>query len=110
MRFPAPWHSMESAPKDGSPILAWCDHEADHFIQDEETGYLTTYTAHSEGYGQHAQDGYQVVAWGGEYRDKGTWEEPQNIYIPDWWFVHGSDWEIPANPICWAPLPEHPLL
>jgi hypothetical protein len=86
---------MESAPKDGTPILAWCIHEADpHF-----TGAgLTLYGAHAEGM-WHVVDGPHVIQWGDSWTD-------DNGYMPDWWFQYGSEFEITANPVRWMPCPK----
>lgn len=99
------WQSIETAPKD-KPILAWCNHDADPYVEDAQTGRLTTYGAHCEGLA-YATDGYNVVEWGGETSEYGEYNEL--LYsIPDWWFVVGSDFEVAANPTHWMPLPEPP--
>ena len=89
------WKPMKSAPRDGTPILTWCEHSADPYSEDDGQT-LTVYAAHAEGLG-HAEDGYQLVQWGGEYLEDG--------YIPNWWFVYRSDYEIVANPVAWTDLP-----
>ena len=100
------WQPIETAPRDGAPILAWCNHEADPYVEDAEAGRLTTYGAHCEGL-TWASDGYNVVEWGGETSEYGDYNEL--LYsIPDWWFVVGSEFEVAANPIYWAPLPAPP--
>ena len=43
--IPPGWKSMDSAPKDGSPILGWCLHKADPYTTDGGKT-LTTYAAH----------------------------------------------------------------
>lgn len=94
-------HPMDTAPKD-KPILAWCDHAADPYFL-EEGKRLTTYGAHAEGQ-MHAEDGFQIVVWGGEVAES-DWETGHVAAIPDWWFVAGSDWEVVANPVRWWKLP-----
>jgi hypothetical protein len=42
---------------------------------------------------------------GGEYIEK-DYETGIEIYIPDYWFRHGSDFEEVANPIMWCPIPK----
>lgn len=94
--------AIEHAPKD-RPILAYCDHDADPYVEDEDTGKLTLYAAHAEGVG-HAPNGFHVVRWGGGW-DYRSYEEPEAGYLPDWWF-EDVDFELPANPVRWWPLPE----
>lgn len=91
------WQPIETAPRDGRPIIGLCRHSEDSFLQDD--GRLTVYAAHGEGLGQ-VPDGPHILCWGGEYDD------PDDGYIPAWWFRYGSEWEEVANPTCWAPVPE----
>ena len=99
------WQPIETAPKD-KPILAWCNHAADPYVEDAEAGRLTTYGAHCEGL-SCASDGYNVVEWGGETSEYGDYGE--RLYsIPDWWFVVGSNFEVVANPTHWQPLDPPP--
>lgn len=99
--------SMETAPRDGTKILAWCDHEADPYYEDDGVpdgpARLTLYAAHAEGM-CHAPTGFHIIEWGGAY-DDGTWEYPDQGSLPDWWFVAGSEYEVAANPTRWWPLP-----
>ena len=94
--------SIDTAPKD-RPILAWCNHEADPCFVNEEKGTLTLYAAHYEGL-SHAPTGFHIVEWGGAFDDS-TWEFPNQAWLPDWWFVVGSEFEQAANPILWWELP-----
>jgi hypothetical protein len=98
------WQPIETAPKD-KPILAWCDHEADPYVEDEEAGRLTLYAAHGEGL-SYAETGYHIIEWGGAFDDS-TYEY-QGASLPDWWFVVGSEFEVTANPTHWMPLPPPP--
>ena len=95
------WRPIESAPND-QPILAWCDHKADSYVEDTATGRLTTYAAHIHAGLGHYANGIQILMWGGELNDS------DDGYIPDWWFVVGSEFECAANPTHWMPLPTPP--
>jgi len=101
---PELWQPIETAPKDGTPIFGWCVHAADPYFLDDGKR-LTLYGSHTEGLG-HVQDGPNVVVWGGAFDDS-TWEAP-GAKLPDWWFQHGSDFEVTANPTHWMPLPAAP--
>ncbi|MDD2230453.1 MAG: hypothetical protein PHY48_13700 [Candidatus Cloacimonetes bacterium] len=91
-----PWQPMETAPQDGTAILAVCIHEVDPYMVDGGVR-LTVYGAHAEGL-THVQDGIHVIEWGGEYIDV-------EYTIPPWWFRSGSDFEEVANPVAWLPIP-----
>lgn len=91
--------SMESAPKDGTPVIAYCSHESDLYFCGN--GRLTTYGSFCESF-SHADDGWHIIEWGGEYTESYEWGE--GFTIPDWWFVHDSNFEKVANPICWIPV------
>ena len=95
------WQPIATAPKD-KPILAYCDHEADTRVERPGATTLTLYAAHYEGL-SHCPTGLRIVEWGGGWADSegGAW-------LPDWWFVAGSEFEVAANPICWMPLPAPP--
>lgn len=95
------WRPIETAPKD-EPILAWCDHEADPYVEDRAAGRLTLYAAHAEGM-SHAPTGLHILEFGGGWLDSYG-----GSGLPDWWFVAGSECEVAANPTHWMPLPEPP--
>jgi hypothetical protein len=101
------WQPIETAPKD-TPVLAYCNHEADPFYAGKHADgsmALTLYAAHYDGLG-YAPTGFHIVEWGGAFDDS-TWE-CEGPSLPDWWFVVGSDFEVAANPTHWMPLPEPP--
>lgn len=91
------WEPIETAPRDGSDIVAWCRHDADEYCM--PSGELTLYGAHVEGL-SCAEDGLNIVQFGGGYDDR-TFEEPNAGHLPDWWFVKGSEFEVVANPTHW---------
>lgn len=96
-------YDIENAPRDGTPILAYCDHGADpRYLEDGKS--LTTYAAHSEELGNVA-DGPNVVVFGGEYEEYDDFTGRLNR-IPPYWFLYGSEFEIVAHPILWHPLPQ----
>lgn len=105
---PDAWQPIATAPRTaGHPILAWCNHEADPYSDLNDTtgrGRLTLYAAHAEGL-SHAPTGFHIVEWGGGISFA---EDEGGGYLPDWWFVVGSEFEIAANPTHWTPLPSPP--
>jgi hypothetical protein len=100
---------MDSAPRDGTPVLVWHCHGADPYVEDEAKGILTTYAANCEGMGSEDRDGHYVAVFGGGHDEDlsgegwGPWAN-----MPDWWFKQDSDFEVALNPIAWAPLPPKP--
>lgn len=95
------WLPIESAPKDGVPVLGWCVHDADPYYF-SGTGELSPYGAWLEG-GRRVEDGPHVVIRGGGYSDS------DGEFMPDWWFRDGSDYEEVANPVYWTPIPDQPF-
>lgn len=81
-------------------ILGWCNHEADPGHEPMQEGdppgsyRLTIYGGHLEGL-NHPDNGPNVLVWGGSFQDH---EDDGGAYLPDWWFVRGSEFEIVANP------------
>ena len=106
------WQPIETAPRNGTPILAWCKSEcgdADCSYSENYRGgtsSLCLYHGHAEGMSSFG-DGLCIVEWGGSWDDS-SWEYPNQGRMPDWWFRVGSEFEESANPIYWMPLPHPP--
>ena len=95
---------MGSAPKDGTPILAWCSHSSDPTTLDGGAT-LTDYAAACE-WLSHVNDGFHVVAWVPESQE-GDWESGYYT-VPGYWALGGIAEDCCANPVCWQPLPDVP--
>ena len=93
------WQPIDTAPRDGTTIIGWCDHEADPYF-DESGRRLTPYGSNAEGM-SHAPDGANMIYWHAEI-DEGEY------IVPAWWCVADDYGEIAANPTHWMPLPEPP--
>lgn len=101
---------MKDAPKDRK-ILAWCESGCadttcgycDGYEDgDGEGKHLCLYHAHAEGLSS-APTGFHILVWGGGWSES---YEDGGGYLPDWWFVAHSEFEIAANPTMWWELPE----
>lgn len=90
------WQPIETAPKD-RVIEVWHEHASDPYFL-EEGKRLTVYGAHLEAIGGKSLDGTYMAEWGG------SWDDAEDGYIPDWWFVRDSDWERPLAPTHWRPM------
>ena len=104
------WQDIATAPKDGTPVLGWCVHDADpYFIEPEGKdgrSRLTIYAAHTEGL-SHVEDGAHVIVWGGSWDD--STHEYSGGWMPDWWFRADSEFDETANPTHWMPIPAAPI-
>ena len=99
------WKSMDTAPKD-RPILVMCSAEchdvhcgySDAYVGPDERRTLCLYHGHAEGLSEYGS-GPAIVVWGGSWDD--NTHEYQGGYMPDWWFVYKSEFEVAANPVAW---------
>lgn len=90
---------MSKAPK-GEPILALIERDLKKCGGGECKGrYLCMYHAHGEGMG-YLTAGIAVIEWGGAFDDSS--HEYTGAFLPDWWFLSGSDFEVVANPVAWC--------
>jgi hypothetical protein len=98
------WQPIDTAPRDGSPILGWCNHEEDPYRDPDNPDWITIYAAHCDGM-SHVENGPHVLVFGGAVDDH---PDDGGAFIPDWWFLNGSEFEVAANPTHWMPIkPPH---
>ena len=96
---PAKLRPIAEAPKDGTVILAWCDHEAASYYCDK-TGRLSAYGANAEGM-SHVDNGWNLIRW-----EEGFFDG--ECHLPAWWFLADGCGETAANPVLWVALPANP--
>lgn len=107
------WKTMDTAPKD-RPILVICKEEcgdqhcvySNNFVgpyvyMDGRKCEMCLYHAHAEGLSAYGS-GPAIVEWGGAWDDRT--HEYDGGWMPDWWFVYNSEFEVAANPIAWCDI------
>lgn len=93
---------MQTAPKNGSIILAWCVHEEDP-VMAGRSRIASPYAMHLLSGADHVPNGPALIRWGGGFDPSLV---PSGIQVgshpfPDWWFSHDSDWDMAAFPVAW---------
>ena len=94
------WRPMSDAPRDGTPILALCLHDAP---APTSHALAILYTRYYEGM-SHVDDGAHVLVWGNYDQSPPTTET--GTLDEGWWWLSGSDYQIAANPTVWMAIPE----
>jgi len=101
------WQPIETAPKDGTHILVWFNHDADPYYDGDK---LTDYATWAESGDFLSGEGHAIARWFPQH-----WESVDEYgggyYLPAWWFaLENDDFERPVNATHWMPLPAPPAL
>lgn len=96
--------SIESAPKDGTDILVYYDHDADPYQDPNNPDRLTDYAAWAECGAFMDGKGWCIAAWK-ERQWESTDEYGSGYWMPAYWFARQhDDYEVVVNPVAWMPL------
>ena len=104
------WQPIETAPKDGTPVLVWYDHSADPYYEPNDPHKLTNYATWAEGGEFLDGSGVTVAKWCEQF-----WEVIDDYgdgyWLPAAWFTPGNNqsYECVCNPTGWMPLPAPPV-
>lgn len=104
-----PWcYDMDKAPKDGTHILVWYDHDADPYWSLENPNSLTDYAAWAESGNFMGGTGICIAAWQPRYFET-TDEYGSGYWFPAYWFAYqNKDYECVVHPIAWMSLSARP--
>ena len=94
------WQPIHTAPKNG-PILVMHKHSEPAMWEEPIAGKLSRYGSALEGLGPILPDGPHVAEYGGGYFDEGWPGGFRDVYVSDWWYQFGSEFERPLNPKKW---------